>query len=1004
MNRLAPSRRPVSTYRLQLRSEFSFAEARGVVPYLARLGITECYTSPHFKANPGSTHGYDICDHSSLNPELGTHDEYEALCAALRGHGLGHLADIVPNHMAADPRSNTWWRDVLENGPSSPYASFFDIDWQPVKTELFAKVLLPVLGDQYGRVLERGELQLRYDDGALHLQYFDLVFPVNPRQSPRVLGTHVDRLEAEQAGDPAWREFLSVLTALQNLPAYTERDPARIAERHREKEVTRERLAKLTHESAAIARHVDDIVREANGVAGVPSSFDRLHDLLEHQAYRLAYWRTASDEINYRRFFDVNELVGLRMEEQHVFDASHGLLKRLLEEGKVTGVRVDHPDGLFDPTVYFERLQQLAGAPLYVAAEKILSPGETLSEHWQVAGTTGYNFLNAVAGLFVDERHIRRLRRIYKLMTGQGESFEDVAYRARQTVMLTAMASELNVLSHALNRLSETDRTTRDFTLSNCRRVLREVVACFPVYRTYISSRGASEFDREVIDAALAEAQRRNPVMERSIFGLLRHVLLASYGPDAREPDGGTSASDGESARLRFAMQFQQFTAPVLAKGVEDTAFYRYHVLISANDVGGNPSRPFVTPHEFHIANERRLCDWPLELLATTTHDTKRGEDARARISVLSEIPEAWGKALVEWMRINSRNRTKTEGVSSPDRNDEFLFYQALLGAWPAEPPSAPIPDRAPGDLVERLVAYLAKATREAKVHTSWIHQNEVYGRAVENFVTATLTGRTARRFLSTFVPFQRRVAHVGMINSLSQLVLKLTSPGVPDFYQGTELWDLSLVDPDNRRGVDFAVRRTLLDHLEPVISRLDAGETVDREVEELLDNWPDGRIKLFVTTCGLRFRRAHGELMLSGAYSPLRIEGPGADRLIAFARHNDSGTLLAVVPRLVTSLTLDDRSLPCGQRAWGSTNVVLPEHATAGRFRHVFTGELIRAEHVLSAAALFRTSPVAMLWADAGLRAESQLPTANAQLPTTPNSQLPSANSQMPTPNKSQV
>jgi (1->4)-alpha-D-glucan 1-alpha-D-glucosylmutase len=964
MNRLAPLRRPVSTYRLQLRREFGFAEARGVVPYLAQLGITECYTSPLFKANPGSTHGYDICNHSSLNPELGTYADYVALCAALRRHGLGHIADIVPNHMSADPRSNLWWRDVLENGPSSPYADFFDIDWKPVKTELFAKVLLPVLGDQYGRVLERGELQLRYDEGALHLQYYDLEFPINPRQSPRVLGLHVDRLEAELAGDPALREYLSVLTALQNLPAYTERDPARIAERQREKEVARERLARLTRESAAVERHINNVVREANGVPGMPTSFDRLHDLLENQAYRLAYWRTASDDINYRRFFDINELVGLRMENREVFDASHALLKQLIDDGTITGLRVDHPDGLFDPAEYFERLQQLAGAPLYVVAEKILSPGETLSADWQVAGTTGYNFLNAVAGLFVDDRHMRRLWRTYKLMTGQGDSFEEVAYRARQTVMLTAMASELNVLSHALNRLSETDRTTRDFTLSNCRRVLREVTACFPVYRTYVSTRGASEFDRQVIDAAIADARRRNPVMERSIFDFLRRILLTS----ADEPHEGNASGESNAsadARLRFAMQMQQFTAPVLAKGVEDTAFYRYHVLISSNDVGGNPGRPSVAPQEFHTANERRLRDWPLELLATTTHDTKRGEDARARISVLSEIPEAWGKSLVAWMRTNARNRTKAHGVSSPDRNDEFLFYQALLGSWPAEPSSATVPDRAPGDLVERLVAYMAKATREAKVHTSWIHQNEEYGRAVEHFVTATLTGPTARRFLSSFVPFQRRIARLGMINSLSQLVLKLMSPGVPDFYQGTELWNLSLVDPDNRRPVDFADRRMLLDALQPLISRLNAGETVDREVEDLLDSWADGRIKLFVTTCGLHFRRAHSELLLSGAYCPLRVEGPAADHLVAFARHDASGTLVTVVPRLVTSLKLDACSLPRGPQAWGSTHVVLPEPGAARRFRHILTGQLVHAEHVLPAVDLFRTSPVAMLWAD---------------------------------------
>jgi (1->4)-alpha-D-glucan 1-alpha-D-glucosylmutase len=413
-------------------------------------------------------------------------------------------------------------------------------------------------------------------------------------------------------------------------------------------------------------------------------------------------------------------------------------------------------------------------------------------------------------------------------------------------------------------------------------------------------------------------------------------------------------------------LQVQQFTAPVLAKGVEDTAFYRYHALISANDVGGNPSRPTVAPHEFHAANERRLSDWPLELLATTTHDTKRGEDARARIGVLSETPETWGKSVVAWMRINGRNRTRIHGELSPDRNDEYLFYQVLVGAWPAEPPFAPVPDRAPASLVDRLAAYMAKATREAKVRTSWIHQNEEYERAVENFVTATLIGRTARRFLSSFVPFQRRVAHAGMINSLSQLVLKLTSPGVSDFYQGTELWDLSLVDPDNRRGVDFLARQTMLDDLQPLIARLDVGETVNREVEDLLDGWADGRIKLFVTTRGLHFRRAHRKLLLDGAYSPLHVEGSSADHVIAFARHDASGMLVTVVPRLVQSLTLDDRSLPRGERSWGSTEVVLPEQGVGRRFRHLLTGELIQADPLLPAAALFRTSPVAMVWADA--------------------------------------
>ncbi len=950
MSGSAPFRRPVSTYRLQLHGGFGFDAARRLVPYLSALGVTECYSSPHFKANPGSLHGYDICDHNALNPELGSEADYAAFCDALQAGGLGHIMDIVPNHMAADPLSNPWWRDVLENGPSSPFADFFDIDWQPVKDELYGKVLLPVLGDQYGRALERGELQLVLVDGALRLRYFERDLPINPRQSPRVLRLHLDRLEAELGGDPALREYLSILTALENLPPYTEREPARMVERQREKEVARDRLARLVTEVPAIARHIEAIVAEVNGRPGEPDSFDLLHGLLEHQAYRLAYWRTAFDEINYRRFFDVNELVGLRMEHREVFDAAHGLVKRLVDEGRITGLRVDHPDGLSDPAEYLERLRALSPVPLYIVAEKILSPGETLSADWQVEGTTGYGWLHRVSGLLVDPRHVRKLRRIYTRLTGRTESFEEVAYRGRLTIMLTSMASELNVLAHALNRISEADRRSRDFTLSSCRRVLREIAACFPVYRTYVSARGASRFDREMIDAAISEARRRNPVMEDSIFDFLRDVLV----PVA---DGREAADDPMThVRLAFAMNVQQFTAPVFAKGVEDTAFYRYHVLVSANDVGGHPGRPSVTPEEFHAATARQLAEWPLEMRATATHDAKRGEDARVRISAISEVPDEWRRSVAAWMRTNARNRTKLPGGWAPERNDEYFFYQALLGVWPAEPGLAPVPTVAPQEIVERMDRYMQKAAREAKVHTSWILEAPEYGRAVSHFVTRTLAGPTTARFLRSFVPFARRIAQVGVGSSLSQLVLKLAAPGVPDFYQGTELWDLSLVDPDNRRAVDFEARRVLLDELEPLLRRLAAGECAREEVKALFEGWPDGRIKLLATACGLRFRRAHADLVLDGAYVPLSADGPAAWHLVAFARRGAAGTLIAVVPRLTMNLDPE---------AWAATALVLPPELEAGEYRHLLTGERLRREgDRLPLAAVFATLPVGLLFA----------------------------------------
>lgn len=941
-------RTPVSTYRLQLHRDFGFASAAAIVPYLSALGVSDAYSSPQLQARPGSVHGYDICDHRQLNAELGTEADHRSFVDALKTHGMGQILDIVPNHMSADPQVNPWWRDVLENGPSSRFAAFFDIDWAPVKPELKGKVLLPVLGDQYGRALERGDLQLRLSAGELSLQYFETNLPINPRQAPRVLGLGLDQLQERHPGDPAVREYLSILTALHNLPPYTDSDPDRAIERHREKEIARERLAKLSAESPVIRDHADACVHQANGTPGDRSSFDLLHELLEHQAYRLAHWRTAFHEINYRRFFDINELVAVRMEDPRVFEATHALVRGLIERGDVTGLRVDHPDGLFDPQTYFERLQQLAAGalglpplqpgecPFYVAAEKILSGDERLPDEWPVTGTTGYNFLNQVAGLFIDGRASKPLRRMYGRFTGRGESFDALAYEGKRTIMRTSMASELNVLAHALNQISESDRRWRDFTLESCRKALLEVAACFRVYRTYLSERGISEADRAAIRDALATAVRLNPLVEASTFAFVERVLLSPH----------------ESP---FAMKFQQFTGPVQAKGVEDTAFYRYNVLVSANDVGGHPQQLGISVENFHEANRQRLFEHPLEMTATSTHDTKRGEDARARISAISELTDEWKRGVSEWMRTNGGNRTKIHGQWAPDRNDEYLFYQALLGAWPAEPPDSPVPAHPPAGLSARLIAYMRKAVREAKIHTSWVDENQAYGEAVERFVDKTLNGRTAARFLPSFAQFQRRAAPIGMRNALAQLVLKIASPGVPDTYQGSELWNFDLVDPDNRRPVDYDVRRSLLDALLPLIDRVERGEDCANEVAALLREWHDGRIKLFITACGLRFRRQHAALMLHGEYLPLAADGPGADHVVGFARRARADALFAIVPRLTARL------------AWGATRIALPGTDASERYRHLLTGELIEVEHdghnrFLRAADLFRTLPVALL------------------------------------------
>ncbi len=881
------------TYRLQLHARFGFAAARDAVPYLHALGVTHCYLSPILRAGPGSTHGYDTTDHAMLNPELGSDDDFAALAATAAAHDMGLVVDIVPNHMSADAAENRWWRDVLRHGRASPWADAFDIDWEPVKDELQGRILLPVLGAPYGEVLERGDLALVLTDGEASVRGPGIDVPIDPRELPRVLEHDIESLQARLGDDdPALHELQSIITALRHLPARSETDPTRMRERQRETDVTRERLRRLLTDAPAVRTHVDAAVAALRGTPGRPETFDALHELLESQAYRLAHWRTASHEINYRRFFDVNGLAGLRMEVPAVFDATHALIGRLVADGRVAGVRIDHIDGLFDPAAYLERLRRHLGPDVWLAVEKILGADEQLPRDWPVAGTSGYDFLNDLSGVFVDGRSRRALLRTWQRFTRSRAAFDDVVLASKRHIMDTNMASELNVLARALNRLSERDRRTRDFTLNALRQALREVVAAFPVYRTYVTERGATATDRAAVATAVSRARRRNPTFDRSLFAFLEDVLLAS--PD--EPE-----------RLAVAMKVQQYTAPVQAKGVEDTAFYRWAPLASLNEVGGDPDRFGLAPADFHARNARRHVEWPQAMLATSTHDTKRGEDARARLHALSELPREWSRHLSAWARTNGANRTRLDDGPAPARADEYLVYQTLLGIWPAG--AVAVPD----GFVERVREYLLKAVREAKVHTSWTVADEAYEAALVRFVERTLTGPTSTRFLAQFLPFAATVARLGMVTSLAQVVLKLVGPGVPDVYQGTELWDLTLVDPDNRRPVDFAQRRHDLEALDA------AGPGV---IRELVASWPDGRIKLAVTARAGRLRRDAAALFLDGTYEPLAVTGAQADHVVALARRLGDETVVAIVPRLVAGLTSDEHPLPLGPEAWGDTRV----------------------------------------------------------------------------------
>ena len=952
------------------------------MPYLSELGISDCYASPMLLTCSQAGHGYDICDHGQLNPALGTDKDFAAFVAALQAHGMGLLLDIVPNHMGIAGSANIWWMDVLENGPSSVYAPMFDIDWHPVTPELENRVLLPILEDQYGRVLERGDLQLAHEDGAFFIHYGHWKLPVAPRTYDSILGHDSESL-AKTLGEENEhvQELRSIMTALSYLPSPTEVDPEKIAERNREKEIIKRRIAALYEVSPEARAFIDATVRTFNGAVGDPRSFDLLDTLIDEQVYRLAFWRVAADEVNYRRFFDINDLAAIRAETSEAFQATHELILNLLADGKVTGLRVDHADGLLDPTRYLRKLQdsymvhralarlgpEEAGAdlaadmeawltaragrnetasswPLYVVVEKILSEGEPLPEDWAVYGTTGYDFLNAVNGLFVDGGSRRALERIYRRFLGTQINYRDLENSSKKMIMLVSLASEINALSHQLERIAKRNRRYRDFTLNVLTFAIREVIACLPVYRTYITGPdGVAQRDKAYIETAVARAKRRNPRTAVAVFDFIRDALLLRNIDEFREED--------RPALISFAMRFQQMTGPVMAKGVEDTSFYVYNRLVSLNEVGGNPERVGVTVAAFHHQNDQRLRRWPHSLLATSTHDTKRSEDVRARIDILSEMPREWSEAVTRWSRLNAAKKTTVDGEPAPDRNDEYLLYQTLVGAWPVEP----VRPEEFAEFRERIAAYMLKATREAKVHTSWVNPHEGYDAAVRDFVLQLLADDDSDPFLTDLRALQQRVAYYGQFNSLAQTLLKLTSPGVPDTYQGAELWDLSLVDPDNRRPVDFAKRARLLRELK---RREKKG--VAPLLRELLTHWQDGRIKLYVTSKTLNFRRDNPDLFLRGDYVPLRGRGPGAERVVAYARRQGTTWALVAVPRLMTRLCPPGEA-PLGETVWGDTGIVLPRRAPQS-WRNVLTGENVNAERVLLLRDVLRSFPVALL------------------------------------------
>jgi len=925
---MPPAVVPSATYRLQFNTAFTFDDATAIIDYLDRLGISHCYASNYFKAVPGSTHGYDVADPTRLNPEIGDRDSYTRWVKTLRAHHMGHIIDMVPNHMGIARSSNPWWQDVLENGPSSQYASFFDIDWHPLKQELEDKVLLPILGDSYGAVLERQEITLHYVNGAFSAHYFDTVLPIAPGTYDRILELDADALLARIGETDEGLEFLSILTAIRHLPGRDAQTPEARAERNREKEVIKRRLARLTAASPAVLAHIERAVTTLNGDRNNPHSFDRLDELLSGQPYRLAYWRVAAEEINYRRFFDINDLAALRMEDPEVFERTHAFAFELLRDGCIDGIRIDHVDGLYDPGDYLERLQTRAreirpdlfsgDRRFYLVVEKILGLDEWLPS-WPVEGTTGYDFLVRVNGVFVDARNERAVNEAFERFTRQRVSFREVAYRSKQLILRMSMASELQVLAHGLNRFSERNRHSRDFTLNLLAYAVREIIASFPVYRTYVNGRepDVTAHDRRYIEYAVTEAKRRNPRHPGVVFDFVRGLLLkmADYIPEEER---------GE--HLKFVGKFQQVTSPVTAKGIEDTALYIYNRLVSLNEVGGEPDKFGLAPEALHAWLSDRARKWPHALSASSTHDTKRSEDVRARINALSEIANEWRQAAGRWARLNRKARVILDGESYPSRNEEYLFYQTLVGTWPLRPMS----DDDERDYLQRIRDYMLKTMREAKVFTSWLNPSEPHERAMARFVEMVLSPNNVA-FRRDFIELASRVASFGIYNSLAQLAIKIGAPGVPDFYQGTELWDFSLVDPDNRRPVDYQKRRDLLETL-PERSSDDQATFI----AELLGHPEDDRLKLFATATMLRARRAAHDVFRCGAYEALAVEGRARDHVFAFARVLGQRQAIVAVPRLVATL-MPDGGAPLGA-VWSDTRIAVPEEAPRC-YRQAFTG-----------------------------------------------------------------
>jgi (1->4)-alpha-D-glucan 1-alpha-D-glucosylmutase len=923
-----------STYRLQFNPSFGFIDATKTVRYLRKFGLSHIYASPVFKARLESGHGYDVVDPTCLNPELGTEDEFERLQESIGESGIGWIQDVVPNHMAFDS-DNRMLMDVLENGRASRYFSFFDLDWNHPDESMRERVLVPFLGKLYGETLEKGEIQLVYGPEGFGVRYYRQRYPLRIESYGTILDHKQDALR-EKLGEesPDFVKYLGLLYVIRNLPGEDS-----IEDRYAQGNFVKKLLWELYSQNDGIREHLDAVVDAYNGEPGKPESFTDLDTLLAQQHFRLSFWRVANQEINYKRFFNINELISIRVQDERVFRETHSLVIDLITRGKIDGLRIDHIDGLYDPGLYLDRLRDLSD-DLYIVVEKILEHDEHLPETWPIQGTTGYDFMNHVNGLFCLKKKQKEFTRLYTDFTHMTTPFNQLVYEKKKLVIERQLTGDLDNLAHLLKRIVNRHRHGRDITLNGLRNGMVEILAYFPVYRTYIHGSAITDDDRRLIEETIRKAKAGRPAFEAEIK-LIAQFLLFEFFEEMTEEERRECTD--------FVMKFQRLTGPLMAKGFEDTSLYIYNRLLSLNEVGGDPVSFGTSLHQFHDFCLQRLETYPRAMNATATHDTKRGEDVRARINVLSEIPKEWKLHLRRWETVNKKFKQTVNGASVPDGNEEYTLYQTLIGMYPFQKTERK-------RVIPRLEGYIEKMLREAKIHSFWSEPNIEYENAVKAFVRDILNPSKTNLFLGEFLPFQEKIAQYGILNSLSQALIKMTAPGIPDLYQGTELWDLSLVDPDNRREIDYKLREK---HIDEIRKKGDSPQVFEY-IDELVAGRNDGRIKMFLLYKALQARKENENLFLNGDYEQIRITGRYRNNVIAFARDDDEATAVILAPRWFTSL-VDEHTFPVGKRVWADTTVYLPG-GTRRTWGNAITGETIDAGGRTPIAEILTSYSVALL------------------------------------------